>query len=228
MPVAIPVTVAIACESPLFERGLRDVLGEMPELLVIGSARDAARALDILRATPPHVLLIDAPLTAQLGRLVKESDPRPRIVVMSYRAHAGLDLPCGRNCACALLQPRVNLEHLRALLRIIATCLEPKVGGSRCAHCPAQDSLRPPPLPLSTREREVFLRVGLGEGNRIIARTLGVSVKTIETHRENIKRKLGLDSAHALTEAAVRWRRGDIDVHEQCTVHPPQARRVRR
>ncbi|HRQ63553.1 MAG TPA: response regulator transcription factor [Xanthomonadaceae bacterium] len=206
------VSLAIACESPLLERGLRDMLAEIREFSLVGSARDAACALEMLRADHPDVLLIDATLMSRLSRLVTRADPRPRILVLSYRAHAGTDLPCGRGCACAFAQPKVSEQHLRTLLRTLAACDERTSGSSRCANCPAQDSLRPPPLPLSAREQEIFLRIGHGESNRIIAAALGVSVKTIETHRENIKRKLGLASAHALVEAAVRWRCGDIEL----------------
>jgi len=63
-----------------------------------------------------------------------------------------------------------------------------------------------PVLGLSDREYEIFQ--GIGHGQQI-ARELGVSVKTVETHCESIKRKLGLGSASALAEAAAGWRRGD-------------------
>ena len=51
----------------------------------------------------------------------------------------------------------------------------------------------------------------LTESNQLIAATLGVSVKTIEAHRESIKRKLGLHNAVRLSEAAMLWRRGEFE-----------------
>jgi len=66
-----------------------------------------------------------------------------------------------------------------------------------------------PVLGPSDREYQIFPGIGHGQGTQQIARELGVSVKTVETHRESIKRKLGLGSASALAEAAAGWRRGD-------------------
>jgi DNA-binding NarL/FixJ family response regulator len=205
-----PIQVAIAAESPLVVRGVRDLLLELPNLQAVGSSSDAAETLGLIQRCEPHVLVIDVPLLTRIAGLWRQIDKRPRLVLISYRAHAGVDLPCGRESACGMLQPKMNEDHLRAMLQVIATCETPTSGTARCAKCPARDSLRPPPLPLSAREREVFLRIGAGASNLVIARELGVSVKTIETHRENIKRKLGIDSAHGLLGAAVRWRRGDI------------------
>jgi DNA-binding CsgD family transcriptional regulator len=70
-------------------------------------------------------------------------------------------------------------------------------------------SLDPPALPLTERENEIFVRIGWGLGPSEIAEELGIHVKTIETHRESVKRKLGLDSAAALRDAAFAWREGD-------------------
>ena len=66
-----------------------------------------------------------------------------------------------------------------------------------------------PKLPLSEREYDIFERIGHGHGATRMASDLGISVKTIETHRESIKRKLRLDSAHALLGAALAWRKGE-------------------
>ena len=58
---------------------------------------------------------------------------------------------------------------------------------------------------LSDREMHVFQLIGSGLGTKKIAHSLNMSVKTIETHRENIKRKLGLNSSRQLVERATRW-----------------------
>jgi DNA-binding NarL/FixJ family response regulator len=63
---------------------------------------------------------------------------------------------------------------------------------------------------LSDRELEVFELIGKGKTTRDIATTLNLSVKTVETHRVNIKRKLGLDTNTSLIRQAVQWTlRGD-------------------
>jgi DNA-binding CsgD family transcriptional regulator len=64
-------------------------------------------------------------------------------------------------------------------------------------------------LPLTDREYAVFKQIGLGLSNQQIALAAGRSVKTIESHRESIKRKLGLKTGAGLVEAAFAWKRGD-------------------
>ena len=71
-------------------------------------------------------------------------------------------------------------------------------------------SLQIPPLGLSSREYQIFTGIGRGFGSSELAAELGVSVKTVETHRESIKRKLGLDSARNLNNAAAGWCRGEV------------------
>ena len=58
---------------------------------------------------------------------------------------------------------------------------------------------------LSNRELQVFELIGQGIPTGRIAERLNLSTKTIETHQAHIKRKLGLDSAHELTQRAIRW-----------------------
>jgi len=72
-----------------------------------------------------------------------------------------------------------------------------------------RSTLKPPALPLSEREYMVFERIGNGDGAAKIAEAVGLSVKTIETYRDSIKRKLGLSSAAALQEAATQWKWGE-------------------
>ncbi|MFZ2280376.1 MAG: LuxR C-terminal-related transcriptional regulator [Prosthecobacter sp.] len=65
---------------------------------------------------------------------------------------------------------------------------------------------------LSDREIEVFRAVGEGRGTREIARTLFLSVKTVETHRAHIKEKLQLKTAPELVRAAVEWVNGEANL----------------
>lgn len=63
---------------------------------------------------------------------------------------------------------------------------------------------------LTDRELQVFKRLGEGRSSREIARHLGLSIKTVESYRENIKRKMNLKNSSELVQRAMRWRRGDV------------------
>lgn len=77
-----------------------------------------------------------------------------------------------------------------------------------CNSCPLRSTLQPP-LPLSQRELHVFRAIANGESTSHVAEALQLSVKTIETYRESIKRRLGLQTAHQLVEAALQWKQGE-------------------
>ncbi|WP_028920672.1 response regulator transcription factor [Pseudoxanthomonas suwonensis] len=94
------------------------------------------------------------------------------------------------------------------LLRSVARCAQAGFQSERCGECTLRRTWRRPPLPLSPRETEIFVRIGAGEGPQRIASEFGLSVKTVECHREKIKHKLGLQDGEALRVAALRWREG--------------------
>lgn len=201
-------TVLVASRRGLVQAGMAMLLQQLPQYRHVATAcgpEDLARAM---REHLPDVLVLDQELAEAVGGDCR-GEPATRVLLISNRPHAGIDAACGENCACGLVTDSAPLRHIRAALKIIGGCNSGRLGDGYCTSCPLRGSLRPPKLPLSTREHEVFLRIGLGESNQQIAAHFGRSVKTIETHRENIKRKLGLDNGAALLEAAMAWRRGD-------------------
>lgn len=209
---AASASIAIASESALLIRGFKALAGELASWKVVGSARSACRTQQLLRAARPEVLVIDLPLLNELERLADGQIELPKTLVLAYRADFSLirSARYARTCAFALLKASETL--LASLLQVLASCREARAGARRCQDCPARAAIQASWLPLSPRDLEILQRVGLGQSNREIARALELSVKTVETHKENIKRKLALPSGYALIEAAVRWRRGDFEV----------------
>jgi len=201
-------TLVIATTSGLIEAGLRVVLKQVPELLLLSCANDAPTAVRLLRMHRPNVLLVDQELVGEMRALHRDTY-RPRVLIISAMKHLGTDPACGSDCACGFMRDRAPIRHVRSALRIIGTCASEQLGGGYCASCPLRSSIGLPTLPLSEREYAVFERIGHGDANQQIADKFDRSVKTIETHRESIKRKLGLESAAALNETAIAWKRGE-------------------
>jgi len=202
-------TVMVVSSRGLVQAGMAALLRDLPQLRHVHTATDAADATRALDEHAPDVLVLDQDLAGAL-QAACASPRRPRVLLVTPRAHLGVDPPCGGDCACGMVTDRAPSRHIRAALKIIGGCNSARLGDGWCSSCPLRGSLRPPPLPLSKREQAIFLRIGLGESNQQIAAHFDRSVKTIETHRENIKRKLGLDSSTALLEAATAWRRGEL------------------
>lgn len=204
-------SILVAIDSPLVELGLCSVLHRMgcvERLAIARSVDDLAR---MLRESRPDLLLADAELLGALAGAPALVAGTTRVLVLSSRTRLTPELDGFRSRCCGFVPRRIGLEALGRLLDVVTSCTASSRASSLCGTCVAPDSLRDPRLPLSDREQQVFERIGAGEGNQAIAAALGVSVKTIETYRENIKTKLGLDSSYALLRAAIVWRRGEIE-----------------
>lgn len=202
--------VLIAVEGDLLRFALAEMVRGMPEYSLRGVAADAATAIMTMRSHKLDVLFLDVVLAEKMKAAFDGHGTHPRVLMFSPRRHIGLDAACAMDCACGFVRERAPLKHIQVVARIVARCDVPAAGNShRCQTCPLQPSLETAALPLSPREQEVFARIGASDGNRAIAGALGLSVKTVECHRESCKRKLGLNSAAQLLAAAVAWRAGD-------------------
>ena len=218
----IPATLLVATPSTLLQRGLADIVDELPEVVLVGRCQDALGTFRQMQALRPDLMILDPAFAQELKDLSAAGGHRPRILLLSQRHHTGPAPPCGRGCACGFVRDRASAEHVRMLLRVLAHCDRGVDRSPHCQRCPAQTSLSPPRLPLSERETQVFERIGRGQGSSAIAAQLGVSVKTVETYRESIKRKLGLESGHELLRAALLWHLGDFVPEEAALPCPPR------
>lgn len=191
--------VLVVDDHPLFRAGVVAALKNEPDLEVCGEADTAANARALASRLQPDAAVVDLMLQHDDGlKLVRELRtelPAVRIVVLSmleaavYRPKA---LQAGANYFVSKLEgPGAILAALR------------QTGSGRL----------PRPVPqekhelaaLSERELQVFVQLGQGRSTQEIAAALNVSVKTIESHRENIKGKLGVPHANALVARAALW-----------------------
>ena len=144
--------------------------------------------------------------------LIKElvaQNPKLRILIFSLQPEANYAERCLRAGARGYLMKQEPVETLFAAIRTVAAgsiCLSPQMAGillgslSGAARKPAGAYAQ-----LTDRELQVFRLIGLGKSSRDAAQQLGISLKTVEAHRENIKNKLGLDTAGALVARAAVW-----------------------
>ncbi|HET7844445.1 MAG TPA: LuxR C-terminal-related transcriptional regulator [Xanthomonadales bacterium] len=201
--------VLVASPSILIVNGLCELLRELAGVVVCASAMCAGGALEAARRQRPDVILVDREILAEMRPARGDVLPPARVVVVSARPHRGEERIAGIERACGMLHERLPPPELRELLAIGVRCRLRTSGADACDTCRLRETLCPPDLPLSPREYDVFVRIGRGMGTSGIATALGLSVKTVESHRESIKHKLGLATSSALAEAALLWRRGD-------------------
>jgi DNA-binding NarL/FixJ family response regulator len=217
-PAAAPtadtrLTVAVAEDHPVMREGLAALLAGEGGFTVVGSAGSARDTRALVARASPHVLVMDLMLAEDDGlALIKDLAavaPALRLVVFSLHPEDIYAERCLRAGAHGYVMKREPVATLFRAIREVAAggiSVSPRVSaavlGALAGHArkPAGTEAQ-----LTDRELQIFRLVGLALPTRTIAEKLGISVKTVEAHRENIKNKLGLDTAAALTARAAHW-----------------------
>jgi len=215
---AIKTRILVVDEHPLIRHGIITFIDCQPDMVVCGEADCIPSARTKLAECKPHLLVIGLRLgTGDSLEFVKALKAQyPGLLIIVYSAFeetifAERALRAGANGY--LMKKAVKEEMLTAIRDV----LHGQIYVSRDLALRAfQKSLETPQQNrasenlstidnLSDREMHVFQLIGSGLGTKKIAHALNLSVKTIETHRENIKRKLGLNSGQQLVERAATY-----------------------
>jgi DNA-binding NarL/FixJ family response regulator len=210
--------ILVVDEQPLLRHGIVTYLNCQPDMIVCGEADCIPGARSKLADCRPHLLVIGLRLGAgdclDFVKGLKAQNPRLLILVYSAFEETIFAERALRAGANGYLMKRAIKEEMPAAIRDV---LRGQIYVSRDLALRAyQKSLGTPQqnrasgnLPvidnLSDREMHVFQLIGSGLGTKKIAHSMSLSVKTIETHRENIKRKLGLNSGRQLLERAIKF-----------------------
>jgi len=191
--------------------GLVQLLGSAERLQVVGSAGEANEAAKLISALKPDIVLMDLMLgggdSLQLIAELTRQHPGLKVLVFSMMNEAVFAERSLRAGALGYVMKSVKLaELLQAIQTVIEgkVYLSPKISVSLFRGLLQRSTTGQVPGAegLSDRELQVFQMIGAGLPNRQIALHLGISVKTIETHRENLKLKLGITDATELSKAA--------------------------
>ncbi|MEA3367308.1 MAG: response regulator transcription factor, partial [Planctomycetota bacterium] len=209
-----PARVLIVDDHPVVRRGLAQVLGGTDDLAFCGEAETAADALQAVAETGPDVAVVDLTLKGKGGlELVKDLHARhpdlPVLVLSMHDESLYAERALRAGARGYIMKDGWMEEVVRALRQVLAgrVYLSERMTSrllGRLTGGGAADG-QSPISTLTDRELEVFEMIGQGLATREIADRLHLSVKTVDTHRENIKRKLNLSSATELYRHAFLW-----------------------
>lgn len=193
------MNILVVDDHPLFRVGVVATLNKESGFNVCAEASDAATALALAAQFRPDAAVVDLMLNDEDGlklvRDLRRDHPRLKIVALSM-LEAGVYAPKALQAGASFfVSKQEGPAAIIAALRRAAANERDHPG----ANVPMSE--------LSERELQVFLQLGLGRSTQEIAAALGVSMKTIESHRESIKAKLGLPHANALVARAALWAR---------------------
>jgi two-component system, NarL family, nitrate/nitrite response regulator NarL len=209
------IRVLIADDHAVVREGIRQVLVADPSygIEVVGEAGNGRVALELARELHPDVVVLDLSMPEMSGldaaAAIREAVPDTNILVLSIHDHEEYVLQSVRAGAQGYLRKDSSPAELRSAVRTISE------GGSVFS-APAVRTLssvwrgdreeqenRAKLDELTQREREVLVEIARGRTNKEIAAGIGISVRTVESHREALMRKLGIRGAAALTRFAV-------------------------
>jgi DNA-binding NarL/FixJ family response regulator len=202
----VATRILLADDHALIREGIGNFLRAEPGFEIVGEADSGAAAVAQARQVRPDVVLMDVGLPDMTGieatREIKKADPGVLVLALSVhsdRRYVDTMLDAG---ASGYMLKDGRLRDLLGAIRAIRRgerFLSPQV---RTPPRPAEaDGLAPR---LSARERQVLQGLAEGFSNQQIADRLGVSRKTVETHRQKIVRKTGIREIARLTKLAVR------------------------
>ncbi len=208
------IRIVIVDDHPIVRRGLIGMINQEPDLKVIAEAENFHQALDAIKADVPDLAVVDLTLEGISGlELIKQLKvmwPQLPVLVLSMHDEMLYAERVLRAGAKGYIMKQEGTERLILAIRTImrgeiyvsermaSRMLGKFVGGKREGGSSPLDRL-------SDRELEVFELLGKGMGTRQVAEKLCVSIKTVESHREHIKLKLGLKSANELIQHATQW-----------------------
>jgi two-component system, NarL family, response regulator LiaR len=194
----VTIRVVIADDHRVVRDGLSYLLGQEPDIDVVGEAGDVRQTVAVVAATRPDVLLLDLYIPEPDGHAVlaglRDAPHRPAVVVLTSATDDRHLVRAVRGGATSYLLKTAPAEQVIAAVRDAAAGT-----ASLSAELLTQltQALRRPPLadplqPLSPREREVLRLIARGHSNRQIARDLAIGEQTVKTHVRSILIKLSL------------------------------------
>jgi DNA-binding NarL/FixJ family response regulator len=205
--------ILIVDDHPMMREGLAQLIDHEPDLQTAAQADSGAHALELMAVELPDLLLLDISLPDKSGvELIKDIQTLyaalPILVVSMHDESLYAERVLRAGGRGYIMKQEGGKKLMRAIRqvlggqiyvseRISAKILESFSGHRADSHSPVEK--------LSDREFEVFQLLGQGEGTRQIASRLHLSIKTVEVHRANIRKKLELATGAELVRYAIRW-----------------------
>lgn len=200
------IKVLVVDDHPLVLEGIRAVLETYEHIQVVGAASSAKAALELAGRTAPDVVMMDINMPDLNGldaiELFREQHAGTRLLMLSMhdsREYISTSVMYG---ASGYVLKDVSTSEIVAAIEAVAagsTYFSSGVSDALLQRGNALKEWRP----LTTREQSVLLLLARGKSNKDVARTLDISARTVETHRKNIKKKLGIATTAGLTRYAI-------------------------
>lgn len=209
--------ILIVDDHPIVREGLRMRISSQGDMQVCGEAASVSEALACIGQDPPDLVTVDISLGdgsgLELIQRLKTESYTARILVLSAHddtLYAERALKAGAHGYIGKGEAQSNILNALRVVLDGGYYLSPGINRQLIGRALGTSAPGPASLvsALSNRELQVFKLIGEGVGGKAIAKKLNLSPHTIDSHREKIKRKLGLNNGLELQRAAMQWALG--------------------
>jgi two-component system, NarL family, nitrate/nitrite response regulator NarL len=204
------IKVFLVDDHPSIREGVGAYLTSRAPITVVGEAADDKEALRKLKKVSPDVVVLDINLPGvdggELAKRLRLLVPRAKLIAFSIHSSQEYVVRMARCGAHGYVMKDMPTSKLvEAIQRVHQGGLSFPPGMTDAILAPASKSASDEKkAALTAREREVLVLLAEGLANKEVARRLGISVRTAETHREHLSRKLGIASVAGLTKYAIQ------------------------
>jgi DNA-binding NarL/FixJ family response regulator len=207
------IKVLLADDHALVRCGIRALLERISDVEIVGEAASGVEALRLIEQRKPDVALVNISMPELNGletaaRAIKEH-PRTRIIIFSMHADEEYVRRALLLGASGYLVKTADRAELELAIRAVARgekWLSPRVSSGVVAAFSRGDVASSPAASLTPRQRETLQLIAEGHSTKEIACRLGLSAKTVESHRAQLMRRLGARNVPALVRCAIRLR----------------------
>ena len=206
--------ILLVDDHPVLRKGLVRLIDSKDEFVVCGEASTAPDAMALIRNLKPDLVIVDIGLPGTSGidltKTIRAEFPKLPVLILSMHEEALYATRALRAGAMGYIVKQDAIDNIAAALNEALSgrqYLSPVIATQLQQNGPdTKPALTDDPVSLLTdREFEIFELIGKGHEVREISEALGVSPKTVETHRTNIKEKLRLKNARQVARLAVQW-----------------------
>ncbi|SPF80700.1 response regulator transcription factor [Pseudoprimorskyibacter insulae] len=195
--------VVVVDDHPMVAEGIEAILESYDDIEVIATLSDGKQVIDQISTLSPDVILMDLNMPGVSGlsatEIILEKRPDTRILVLSMHDSPEYITTALSHGARGYVLKDVPTEEIKEAIDCVMRGERYLCTGAEGALAPQGDGREQ----LTNREQTILLQLAQGKSNKEVAQALDISVRTVETHRKNIKRKLGISSTAGLTRYAL-------------------------
>lgn len=196
------IRVVVVDDHPMVAEGIEAILDSYDDIEVLATLSDGKQIIQQIETLEPDVILMDLNMPGIGGlsatEMLIERRPGTRILVLSMHDSPEYISTAMNHGARGYLLKDVPTEEIKHAIDAVMAGETYLCTGAEGALAPSGQREQ-----LTTREQTVLLQLAQGKSNKEVAIALDISVRTVETHRKNIKRKLGISSTAGLTRYAL-------------------------